>query len=76
LTDLTFSDDANPDYIDGLINFGKWELIYNVIGEIQQYQHVCYDFEYVDHIASFLSELPQNTEDDMFNISKSFEPKG
>jgi len=76
LTDLTFSDDANPDEINGLVNFGKWELMYNIIAEIQQYQQIAYNFEYVDHIASFLRELPQNNDRDMFDLSKAFEPKG
>jgi hypothetical protein len=44
--------------------------------EIQQYQQIAYNFEYVDHIASFLRELPQNNDRDMFDLSKAFEPKG
>ncbi len=76
MTDLTFADDANPDEINGLINFGKYELMYNIIEEIQQYQQISYTFEYVDHIASFLCELPQNSDKDMFELSKQAEPKG
>lgn len=44
--------------------------------EIEQYQQIAYDFEYVDHIAAFLRELPQNNDIDMWELSKSYEPKG
>lgn len=38
VADLTFIDEGNPDEIAGtnLINFGKRELLYNVIGDLQQ----------------------------------------
>jgi hypothetical protein len=38
LTDLTFIEDGNPDYINELINFSKRSLIYTVIAKIQQFQ--------------------------------------
>lgn len=38
LTDLTFIEDGNPDYVNELINFTKRSLIYTVISKIQQYQ--------------------------------------
>lgn len=43
LSDLTFIDEGNPDYLHSsktLINFTKRELIYNVLSEIQQFQLV------------------------------------
>lgn len=35
--DLTFIDEGNPDIIDGLINFAKRRMIYNVINENESY---------------------------------------
>lgn len=86
LTDLTFSDDGNPDFVNGLINFSKREQIYTVIQELLQYQNTPYisvtypngqqvKFEYVDHIAAFLKELPQNNDNDLYKLSTTVEPK-
>jgi hypothetical protein len=46
LTDLTFIEDGNPDYINELINFSKRSLIYTVIAKIQQFQ-VTHTFMYM-----------------------------
>ncbi len=43
LTDLTFIEDANPDYLDEaklIINFDKRRMVAQVILEIQQYQQL------------------------------------
>eukprot|EP01104_Vermistella_antarctica_P005909 TRINITY_DN16657_c0_g1_i1.p1 TRINITY_DN16657_c0_g1~~TRINITY_DN16657_c0_g1_i1.p1 ORF type:complete len:1049 (+),score=228.63 TRINITY_DN16657_c0_g1_i1:400-3546(+) len=77
LTDLTFIDDGNPDRSkDGLINFSKREMEYNVIAEVQQYQQVKYPFKYVENIAHFLSELPYNNDDELYKLSLRHEPRG
>ncbi len=44
LTDLTFIDE-NPNNLEGLINFMKRKLIYNVISKIQQYQQLSYSLQ-------------------------------
>lgn len=75
LTDITFIEDGNPDYINGLINYRKRELVYTVIREIQQYQQMAYTFEYIDNIASFLTELPNNEEDVLYDLSLQREPR-
>jgi len=76
LTDLTFIDDGNPDYLaNGLINFGKRELVYGIISEIQQYQQISYPFPYVDNIASFLTDLPSNNDADLYTLSLIREPR-
>src|SRR3990167_1564786 len=38
LTDLTFIEDGNPNYVSGLINFSKCQKIASVISEIVRYQ--------------------------------------
>ena len=38
LSDLTFIDEGNPNEINGLINFSKRMLLYEVIQQVQQYQ--------------------------------------
>ena len=75
LTDLTFSDDGNPDNIGSLINFSKREQMFSVMQEILQYQSLPYRVEYVAHIAAFLNELPSNDENNLYSISQKVEPK-
>eukprot|EP00026_Physarum_polycephalum_P009956 Phypoly_transcript_10097.p1 GENE.Phypoly_transcript_10097~~Phypoly_transcript_10097.p1 ORF type:complete len:431 (-),score=72.76 Phypoly_transcript_10097:49-1284(-) len=76
LTDLTFVEEGNPDFIKNLINFGKRELVYNVLAEIQQYQLAPYVFPLVDNIASFLDQLPHIQGDsDMHCLSLLREPR-
>ena len=74
LTDLTFIEDGNPDYIQGLVNYRKRELVYSVIREIQQYQQASYTFELVN-IAHFLTELPSNDENSLYDLSLLREPR-
>jgi hypothetical protein len=57
LTDLTFIEDGNPDYISSLINFKKRELVYDVIREIEQYQQKGYDFPADNSIFNVLNNL-------------------
>jgi predicted MPP superfamily phosphohydrolase len=75
LTDITFIEDGNPDYIKGLINFRKRELVYLVIREVQQYQLQRYNYEYVDNIAHFLAELPYHTDEELYELSLVHEPR-
>ena len=76
LTDITFIEDGNPDYIKGLINFRKREFNYNVLRDIQQFQQISYNFNFVDNIAHCLTELPViDNENDLYNLSLIREPK-
>jgi hypothetical protein len=38
--DLTMIEEGNPDEIDGLINFQKLSMVYQVIEKVQRYQQV------------------------------------
>lgn len=38
LTDLFFKEDANPDMVDGLINYRKREMVYESIEHIQRFR--------------------------------------
>jgi hypothetical protein len=75
LTDITFIEDGNPDYIKGLINYRKRELVFLVIREIQQYQQKRYSYELVDSIAYFLTELPYNNTSELYDLSLVQEPR-
>lgn len=49
------SPEGNPDQTKNLINFGKRELVHNILAEIQQYQLTSYVFPLVDSILFSLS---------------------
>jgi hypothetical protein len=57
LTDLTFIDDGNPDFIAGLINFTKRKLVYTVVEKVKQYQQSAYNLQPVYQIASMFLHL-------------------
>jgi hypothetical protein len=76
LTDLTFIEEGNVDYIDNLINFKKRRQIAETILKIMQYQQQGYlFFEPVDYIQKKLKSLtvlPQNT---LYDCSYYLEPR-
>merc|ERR1711916_273871 len=64
LTDLTFIDDGNPDFVQSptnakLINFYKRTLVVNVIHEVQQYQQTRYELPNNNELEAFIQELPR-----------------
>jgi hypothetical protein len=82
LTDLTFMEDGNQDNLTSktggkqpLINFGKRELIYNVIRELHLYQQNAYKFPVVEPIHTFLMALPFGDEKDLYELSLLREPR-
>jgi len=69
LSDLTFIEEGNPDTIDGLINFGKRELICGVILSLQQCQNTPYNLSIVPKIADMLANFPSRTEQECYDLS-------
>eukprot|EP01094_Clydonella_sp_ATCC50884_P017153 TRINITY_DN2930_c0_g1_i4.p1 TRINITY_DN2930_c0_g1~~TRINITY_DN2930_c0_g1_i4.p1 ORF type:complete len:663 (-),score=176.22 TRINITY_DN2930_c0_g1_i4:230-2110(-) len=74
LTDLTFIDE-NPNNLNGLVNFFKRRLIYNVISRVQQYQDTFYNLQPVWQIQRLLLKLPTLDEDTMHRLSLKREPR-
>ncbi|KAJ3359560.1 hypothetical protein HDU91_004897 [Kappamyces sp. JEL0680] len=91
LTDLTFLDLGNPDFLpeSHFINFEKRRKVYQLIREIQKYQQVPYDFQAVPQIQEFMKKLgepkgqtvgweessPIMTEDELYAKSNEVEAK-
>lgn len=75
LTDLFFKEDANPDTIDGLINYRKRELVFESIEHIQRFQQVPYEFELSDPATTFLRAPPSLNEEMLYELSLYFEPR-
>ena len=77
LTDLTFIEDGNKDYLSGrLINFVKRQHVSHVIREIQQYQNDLYALEPVSVLQQWLRNITYFEEDQMFDISLQLEARG
>ncbi|KAJ6231325.1 ras guanine nucleotide exchange factor a [Anaeramoeba flamelloides] len=76
LTDITFISSGSPNKIDGLINFSKRKLLYNVVSKIQEYQRVPYKFQYVHQIQVLLRKpLKGQSEKELYQISLKREPR-
>eukprot|EP01132_Coremiostelium_polycephalum_P000405 gene405-512_t len=75
LSDLTFTEDGNPDKIGTLINFQKRELICRIISEVQAAQQVKYEYPIVEPIHTLLSELPSSTPNELYALSLLREPR-
>lgn len=78
LTDLTFIEEGNRDLLAGtqLINFAKHRRTAAVIAEVQRYQLQPYNFERVEAIAKFLSNLPSEDDETCYEKSLEIEPRG
>jgi len=82
LTDLTFIEDGNKDYIKvrcgrtDIINFEKMRMVAGVIKRIQQYQLKPYNFTKVPAIYDhFANGLKTYTEDELYVMSQKVEPR-
>ncbi|KAJ6238323.1 guanine nucleotide exchange factor [Anaeramoeba flamelloides] len=76
LTDLTFISDGSPSKIEGLINFSKRKLLYNVIREIRKYQKVEYNLSPIHQIQQLLKkQLSDKNEKTLYQISLQNEPR-
>lgn len=73
LSDLTFIEEGNPNFIDGLINFKKRDMLVETIRQIQQYQSTSYNLEIVEPVFTFLCELPCMDEKELYNVSVALE---
>ncbi|KAJ6232363.1 guanine nucleotide exchange factor [Anaeramoeba flamelloides] len=76
LTDLTYIADNSPNKIDGLINFSKCKLLYNVICEIKKYQSENFIFTEIYQIHQlFKKGLTKKNEKELYEISLKNEPR-
>jgi hypothetical protein len=86
LTDLTFIEDGNPDYVASkrtgrnLINWTKRKLVFNVIQEIQQYQYKPYNLQKVYQIQQLMDTTFKShvyiEDPELFKLSLEREPRG
>jgi hypothetical protein len=82
LTDLTFTEDGNPDGVASknnasiqYINFSKRELICQIVNTVQSYQQMAYQFPPVEPVHTFLRELPSLDEKNLYALSLRLETR-
>ncbi|KAJ3443426.1 ras guanine nucleotide exchange factor i-related [Anaeramoeba flamelloides] len=75
LTDLTFIEEGNKDYVNGLVNFYKTHLISKVIQDVQKFQQKRYNFMPVIQISKFLTNFPKMSQDTIYELSMKVEPR-
>eukprot|EP00011_Vannellida_sp_DIVA3-517-6-12_P007174 CAMPEP_0114636722 /NCGR_PEP_ID=MMETSP0168-20121206/17130_1 /TAXON_ID=95228 ORGANISM="Vannella sp., Strain DIVA3 517/6/12" /NCGR_SAMPLE_ID=MMETSP0168 /ASSEMBLY_ACC=CAM_ASM_000044 /LENGTH=725 /DNA_ID=CAMNT_0001848439 /DNA_START=101 /DNA_END=2274 /DNA_ORIENTATION=- len=69
LSDLTFVDEGNKEKIDGLWNFRKRVLEYEVIVQVLKYQSHNYNLHMVPAMGKLLDELPIMGEAELHKLS-------
>ncbi|KAJ3424532.1 ras guanine nucleotide exchange factor i-related [Anaeramoeba flamelloides] len=74
LQDLISIENGDEDEIQGLINFGKRRLIYDIINEIQRYQKSPYNFQSIHQISTLLEQLPILDDSELYSRSLKLEP--
>ena len=79
LSDLTFIEDGNPNFTpDGLINWTKRALLYNILSAFLEFQRVCqYDVPDPAHKAAIVADLEahQSTPTLLYKMSLELEPR-
>jgi flagellar hook-basal body complex protein FliE len=81
LTDLTFTEDGNPDHLQNdsrIINFAKRMKAASTIESIRQFQQMPYNFEEIPEIQSFLKHGFDTAPpiEEQYNTSLNMEPRG
>lgn len=79
LSDLTFMDDGNPDFIEvddeKLINFPKHHLIYRTIKQLQQYKTTQFEFHPSEPLYTLLHQKFLLSEEELYAMSLEREPR-
>ena len=80
MTDLTFIDDGNKDFlkVDGkpLVNLFKRRLEFDVISKIQKYQTSDYNMQPVSQIQDLFDKIKMKDDDELYKMSMKIEPRG
>eukprot|EP00007_Cunea_sp_BSH-02190019_P009143 CAMPEP_0174245230 /NCGR_PEP_ID=MMETSP0417-20130205/38007_1 /TAXON_ID=242541 /ORGANISM="Mayorella sp, Strain BSH-02190019" /LENGTH=981 /DNA_ID=CAMNT_0015324989 /DNA_START=75 /DNA_END=3020 /DNA_ORIENTATION=- len=76
LTDLTFTEEGNPDFIEGrLVNLKKLRQVAQIIREVQQYQQDTYCFQPIPEIQDYIRDYEVATDSELYDLSLRLETK-
>jgi hypothetical protein len=78
--DLTFIEDGNPNLLNGLINWGKRKLVFDVVGDFLRHQIVSYRIAPIAigdvQFDQIIRDLLNLDETEQFKLSLEVEPRG
>jgi hypothetical protein len=74
LQDLTFVD-TNASLIDGLVNWTKRSKTYELIDGVLRFQQPPFNLQEVPQVRDFLAAQPTYSEDELYRISITHEPR-
>ena len=82
LSDLTFIEDGNADYVasedvagERLVNLGKIAMLGKAIGEVLQFQQLEYQLEHAPKLAIYFTSLDPPDDDEIYALSLACEPR-
>jgi len=75
LTDLTFIEDGNPDFLNNKINFIKRRKLALLIRDIQTYQQTPYKLHHLPQLQEQLKAMQPLAEDQLYDKSLIIEPR-
>jgi son of sevenless len=76
LTDLTFIDEGNPDFVNEKINFTKVKRVSKIIKNLNTYQQTPYDIKLHEGLQNYFDQLDVRLEDEeMYELSLLREPR-
>jgi hypothetical protein len=75
LMELTFIEEGNLDFTEGLINWRKCRMLYQVISKIEYFQKVPHEAETHDTMQEQFLSLPQLNEVELYEVSQLREPQ-
>eukprot|EP00003_Mantamonas_plastica_P015928 TRINITY_DN2674_c0_g1_i2.p2 TRINITY_DN2674_c0_g1~~TRINITY_DN2674_c0_g1_i2.p2 ORF type:complete len:364 (+),score=121.49 TRINITY_DN2674_c0_g1_i2:2355-3446(+) len=76
LSDLTFTDEGNPDRIGDMINFTKYRMLHKIIAELRRHQNPAYAFPENPKLLMTVANLVQYDEQALYSLSLLREPRG
>eukprot|EP01156_Anaeramoeba_ignava_P022120 Anaeramoba_ignava/c20235_g1_i1.p1 GENE.c20235_g1_i1~~c20235_g1_i1.p1 ORF type:complete len:856 (-),score=272.99 c20235_g1_i1:35-2602(-) len=75
LSDIVYVSDGSPDKVDGLINFAKRKMLYNIIMEIQKFQQIPYNLTFIFQISVLFEKIELHTDKQLYSLSLEREPR-
>ena len=78
LSDLTFMEDGNPDFTEGMINWQKRTVMSKILTELTEQQQRCYyEIEQTELASTFLCAITETAKDhqEFYELSLALEPR-
>ncbi len=74
--DVTFVEDGNPELLDGLLNFSRWEFLARAVLEISEVQSIAYVLSEIPEVNQLLQQIVLLSESELAKYSRFVESPG